>query len=145
MLVFGDLASNIIHVKLARRADELLKGLLREGARLRVDDDAFAHDHQRRDGPDTEPAREGLFRLGVDLGEGDVLMPLRGGLIDRAEGAAGAAPLRPEIDQHDVVPGHRGLERFLGEIGRAHVLFNLAPHVGYSEPPASGGIRTWDW
>ena len=54
------------------------------------------------------------------LREDDVAVALRGGLEDRGEGAARAAPRGPEVDEHDVVAGHRLVERGGGELDRGH-------------------------
>ena len=44
-----------------------------------------------------------LLGLGVDAAEHDVVVPLRGLLVDRRELAARPAPRRPEVDQDHVV------------------------------------------
>ena len=93
---------------------------MRQGARLREHEHAFAEDHQRRNRLDTERTGKILLGLGVDLPEDDVGVLLRHLLEDRGEHPAGAAPRGPKVDQHDVVAGDGRFERVLGEGDGGH-------------------------
>ncbi len=85
----------------------LLQRWLRKPARLRVEDDTVADQHQRRDRGDPECAGQLRLRLRVDLAEHCVRVPVRCLLEDRAKHAARPAPRRPEVDQHQAVAaGH---------------------------------------
>jgi hypothetical protein len=55
----------------------------------------------RRNALDAELPGNALIRVGVDLGELDLAVPLADGVLDRrAQGPAGTAPLGPEVDDH---------------------------------------------
>ncbi len=59
-------------------------------------------------------------KIGVDLAEDDVAVSVRGLLEDRGERAAGAAPGRPPVEEHDALLLRDGLEVLLGDLDRAH-------------------------
>ena len=112
--------ADLVHVEFARLADQLLQRRLGQRAGLGVQDDAVADHHQRRDRRDSERAREFRLGFGVDLGEHRVRVLARHALEDRAEHAAGTAPGRPEVDQHQpVAPGHR-VEVLRRQLDRRH-------------------------
>ena len=100
-LLAGDRRLDLSHIYVADGLDQLLESLLRECTGLGVEDDPVPDSHQRRDRGDLEGLRESGLRLGVDLGEDDVVMRVAGLLEDRRELPAGPAPGGPEVDEHD--------------------------------------------
>src|SRR5204863_9589037 len=106
----GDARADLVHVELAGLGDELGERGSGQGARLRVQHDVVADDHQRGDGADAERGGQLLLGLGVDLAEHRIRVLFRRLLEDRAEHAAGTAPRRPEVDQRQVGAADRGLE-----------------------------------
>ena len=121
LLLGGDLGAHRIHVELLRLGDDVVKGLLGEHARLRHQDHLLADRHHGRDRADLEVVGQRLLLLGVDLGEDHVGVALGDLLVDRREAAAGAAPRRPEVDQHQVVVLDGLLERRVGQLHYGHV------------------------
>src|SRR5690606_9790749 len=103
LLGLGVGLADLVHVQVLHLADEVLERGLRQGARLGEDRDALAVGDEGRDGGDAVAHGEILLVLGVDLREGDVLVLLRGLLIDRGEALTRHAPARPEVDQDDAV------------------------------------------
>ena len=81
-------------------ADEVFQGRGRQRAGLGVEDDPVADGHHGGDGGDAERLRDLDLGLGVDLAERDVAVPFRGLLEHGRELPAGAAPRRPEVDEH---------------------------------------------
>ncbi len=116
----GHLAPDVVHVELLDTGDDLLQRGSRQRAGLREHQDAVTEGHQRRDGRDARHRGERLLRLGVDLGEGDGRVRLRGLLVDGGELLARAAPLRPEVDEHDAVALHGSGEGVGGQVGGSH-------------------------
>src|SRR5262245_23737380 len=76
-LLLGDLPAYVVHVEAADRADQLLEGRGGKGAGLAEDQDPVAEGHQRRDRRDLQATGEHLLGLGVDAGEGHVVVGLR--------------------------------------------------------------------
>src|SRR5699024_3291790 len=81
-----------------------------------------AEHHDRRDGLDLQGCGELLVSLGVHLAEGDLRVFLGGGLEDRAEALAWAAPLCPEVQQDDALLADGLLEVLASDFLRSHVL-----------------------
>src|SRR4029453_10882408 len=102
----------LFHVQALDRFEDLLQRWSRKGAGLVEDEHTLAEGHQRRNALDAKLSGELLVRVRVQLREHDALVLLRRLLIDRAEPLTRAAPLRPEIHQHDVVISDRALEVF---------------------------------
>src|SRR5215213_5243851 len=96
VVVGSQLLAYVVHVELLDLLDQRLERRLGKGARLREDDDAVAHRHDRRDRADVELGGQGLLGLGVHLAEGDVGVLLRGTLVRRGEAYTGPAPAGPE-------------------------------------------------
>src|SRR6476469_6445315 len=94
--LLGDLGADGVHVEPADAVDDLLQRARRQGAGLGEDEYAVAEGHQRGDRGDVGGLRKGLLRLGVDLAEDDVVVLLRGCLVDGRELPARATPLGPE-------------------------------------------------
>src|SRR5699024_3190441 len=117
--------------------DELLQ--LRRGQRTRLVEDAhaLAEHHEGGDGGDPERARELLLGFRVDLPEHDVVVLLGGLLVHGGEVAAGAAPVRPEVEDDDVVLPDGRLQIVRCDSGRTHAstLTDTTDHgVGTSFP-----------
>src|SRR3954447_24011520 len=91
-LVLGDLPAYVVHVEAADGGDQLLQRRCGQRTGLAEDEDPVAEGHQRRDGADLERAGQRLLGLGVDAGEGDVVVRLRRLLVDGGEHPARAAP-----------------------------------------------------
>ena len=89
------------------------------------DDRAVLEGLDGRDRLDLELPRDPLVGVGVDLGEDDLALALGGGLLeDRAQRAARAAPLRPEVDDDGDRLGLLDdllLEVLLGDVDHGHV------------------------
>ena len=79
------------------------EGRGRKSARLGEDQDLIAEDHERRDGLDLELGREHLLVLRIDLAEDDVGILVARRLEGGREHLARAAPVGPEVEDHDVV------------------------------------------
>ena len=78
----------------------------RLGADEFVDHAAAAEQLHRRNAADLELLREVLVLVGVDLDDLDLAGVFVGHLFEhRAQRAAGAAPGRPEVDQHGLRSG----------------------------------------
>jgi hypothetical protein len=106
--------------KLRARLVHILDGALGQRAGLLEDDDLLAQDHQRRNRADVEGPGDFLLFFGIDLGEYDVVALLGSRLEGRREAAAGAAPGRPEIDDHHVVAVDGGFKVVLVEFDGSH-------------------------
>src|SRR5690606_4518079 len=87
-------------------------------------------------GADAEAGRQCRLGLGVDLPEAHVGVTRGRGLEDRAEGAAGRAPVGPEVDE-DNAPGVQGrVEVVLGELDDVH------PGIVTASPPSGEDAMT---
>ena len=138
-----------VHVHFPRLLDEQLE--LRRGQRagLLVDEHAVADHHQGGDGRDAVGGGEVALRLGVDLREGDVGVSVGCCFVDGRERAAGAAPLRPEVDEHDAVASGCRAERLGRQIRRRHGPVTArrgarrirGARTGRPEPPGGCGCR----
>lgn len=73
-LVTGNLCTNGFHIEFLDLGDQALKRGLWECSWLREHLDSVAESHDCRNRLDAEAPGEGLFGLGVDLGEGDVFV-----------------------------------------------------------------------
>lgn len=71
-LTLGDLPPHVVHVEVPCGLNELLELWCGEGARLRVDHDSVAEDHQGRDRGDSEFSCQLLLSFRVYLAEHDV-------------------------------------------------------------------------
>src|SRR5450631_3260194 len=71
------LAVYFVHVERECSIDQLFEGFARHRTGLYVNDHLLANDHQHGNRSDTERAGQLLLRLGVDLGEHDIRVPLR--------------------------------------------------------------------
>ncbi len=84
-----------------RRRDPLLELLLRRGADLARGHVAVLEDHQRRDRLDVVLRRGLRILVDVELDDLDLLAERSGDLLQRRrDHPAGAAPFRPEVDNH---------------------------------------------
>src|SRR5437868_14072471 len=84
------------HVRLDLLEEALLRHVADEPLRFLA---ALEQDH-RRDGADAEAARGDRVGVDIELRDPDVLLLGCDLLEDRGDHPAGAAPGRPEIDQH---------------------------------------------
>ena len=61
-----------------------------------------------------------LLLLGVHFGKDDLRMFVRQFFIGRREGSTGAAPGRPEIDDHEIIVGNGLLEGIFVQVYDGH-------------------------
>ncbi len=89
-----------------------------------------------------EGLRQLRLRLGVHLAEHrGTGWPPRGLLVDRPELLARTAPLRPEVDQHELVVRDRLVEVLLGEFhGAGH---EVIPLPGFGGEAVGTTLPTW--
>src|SRR5215813_15452680 len=118
--VLGDAGAYLVHVELARLGDELVERGRGQGARLSVQHDVVADDHQQGDGGNAERGRQLLLCLGVHLAEHRIRVLFRRLLEDGAEHAAGTAPFSPEVHQREVGAADHGLEILGRQLDRCH-------------------------
>src|SRR5437764_7943031 len=155
-----NLRAYLVHVQRADLRDQRLQRLLGQRTGLLEDDDAVAYRHDRRNRPDVEVHREVLLRLGVDLAEHDVRVPLREPLVHGRERPTRSTPRGPEVHQHDPVGAGDLLEGRYGQrLGRHDISDRQLRYEPVNEgdgahiPPAggrrlagershSGGVRT---
>ena len=120
-LLLGDLGTHLVHVEPAHALDHLVQRARRQRTGFAEHHDALADHRDGGDGADLEGGGEVLLRLGVDLAEHDVGVGLGRRLVGRREVAAGAAPGRPEVEEHDGVLLHGVVEVLGGEFEGGHV------------------------
>src|SRR5699024_2291860 len=126
-----DLLLDLVHVDVLDGLEELLELCLGQGAGTLVEQDPVPEGHEGRHGGDVRQGGELRVVVDVDLGEGDVRVRVCGVLEDRRELATGAAPGRPEVDDHGSVARDHGAEQIQIEIG------DLG-HGFHANPPGSG-------
>src|SRR5664280_161493 len=110
LLLLGRLGVHGGHVERLDLADQFGERVGGEHAGLGEEQHLLAEDRQRRDRADPERGGQLLLRLGVARRERDLRVGLGRRVEDRLERAARAAPLRPEVDQDDVVARDRLVE-----------------------------------
>jgi hypothetical protein len=135
----ADAAPHVVHVQGPDLADQVLEGGGRQGAGLGVEDDTVAHGHHGGDRGDAERLSDLDLGLGVDLAEGDVAVPLRRLLEHGPELAAGAAPRRPEVDEHGAGGVDDAREVLCGQLDGGHGGSNPGRAVGV--PPHHAACR----
>ena len=118
--LFFDLPAHVGHVQVAGLFDQLLERGLGQGSGLAEDNDLIAEDHQGGDGADLKVSRDFLLLLGIDLGKHDLRVLTGDFLVSRGERAAGPAPGRPEVYDHETVSGDGLFEIFLGQFDYGH-------------------------
>src|SRR5699024_7417483 len=119
-LLLGDLGTDLVHVQALDAVDELLQRGTGQRAGLVEHQDAVAEGHQRGDRLDPGHRGELLLGLGVHLAERDVGVLPGGLLVDGRELLARTAPVRPEVDEHDLVVGDGLLEAVGGDGDSGH-------------------------
>src|SRR5690242_15252326 len=135
---------DLVHVERLGLRDELLERRLGQRARLRVQHDVVADDHQCGDGRDVEGGRHRGLRLGVDLAEHRAGVLLRGLLEYRPEHPARTAPLGPEIDEDEAAAGHRRVEVLGRQLDRRHcrlLALNTTRAIVNDRPPNIPGSQ----
>ena len=135
-----DLRADLVHVQVLDGVDHLVEGCGRQGTRLREDEDALAERHEGGDGGDLGRCGEPLLGLGVHLAEHDLGVLLGRGLVGGGELLARSAPLRPPVQQDDVVVGNGLAQGVLGDVNGSHALHTRSPPRVVSRP-FTGGTR----
>src|ERR1019366_4327593 len=153
----GHLAAHRVHVQVLYGGDHLGQSGRGQCSWLGEHQHAVAKGHESGNGHDAEGPRQDRLSLGVDLAEHDVRVLLRRCPEHRREGAAGAAPGRPEVDEDDAISVDRLGEGFPVErdSGHDHLKYNpwgyahnptyVIPHGVSCQPPEQARLEDYGW
>jgi hypothetical protein len=115
-----DFGMHLRHVDFLGACEQIVETAGRQCARLSVDDDFLAEDHQGGNGTNLEMTCQGLMFFSIHLGKRDAFMFFGRSLENRCETFARSAPGRPEVDYDKIVVENDFFEILLIEFQDRH-------------------------